>query len=76
LDLELVYSQQQDARRNHKQQGARGKKGSQAARGKKQEVRKQGEDEEAEKKKKKKLEGCHCGGKASQVCKLESGANF
>jgi hypothetical protein len=28
------------------------------------------------KKEKKELEGCHCGGKALEVCKLESGASF
>ena len=40
MDLELVYSQQQDARRDHKQQGARSKKSGSKTKTKKQKRRK------------------------------------
>jgi hypothetical protein len=57
------------------QQGERGRGEITSSRG--QEARsKKAVSKKKKKEKKKKLEGCHCGGKALEVCKLESGASF
>ena len=70
----MNQNQMLDVRWPRLQQGERVRGEITSSRG--QEARSKKAVSKKKKKEKKKLEGCHCGGKALEVCKLESGASF
>ena len=72
----MNQNQMLDVRWPRLQQGERVRGEITSSRGQEARSKKAVSKKKKKKEKKKKLEGCHCGGKALEVCKLESGASF